>query len=79
MADEWEEYADEIEEARKILEIEDIVDGKGNLLDQQPAYDKLINTRWICRMGIEYNMVKLLEDPQILKGTWLAIIMTIQC
>ena len=34
MADDWEEYADEIEEPRKIPDIEDIVDKKGNLLDQ---------------------------------------------
>ena len=51
IADDWEEYTDEIEEPRKIPEIEDIVDKRGNLLDQQPAYDKMINTKVTMQVG----------------------------
>jgi hypothetical protein len=40
---EFEEYADEDESARVIPETEDSVDSRGRLIDQQPAYDQLIN------------------------------------
>jgi len=42
-AHEWEEYQDEDQPALNTPEQEDILDSTGRLLDQQPAYDKLIN------------------------------------
>lgn len=42
--DDFEEYRDDDEDARIIPDIEDAVDATGRLLNQQPAYDKLINS-----------------------------------
>ena len=39
----WEEWGDQDEEPREVPEIEDTVDANGRLLDQQPAYDRIIN------------------------------------
>lgn len=39
----FEEYADDDEDPRVIPETEDSVDLRGRLIDQQPAYDRLIN------------------------------------
>ena len=39
----WEAYSDDFEKPRHIPEYEDIVDHNGRLLNQQPAYNKLIN------------------------------------
>ena len=41
--DELEEFENDDEKARSIPEIEDTVDAHGRLLNQQPAYDKLIH------------------------------------
>ena len=49
--DDWEEYEDEVKEPRKVPDIEDIVDKKGNLLDQQPAYNKSINSEVNMQIG----------------------------
>jgi len=38
-----EEYEDDVEQPRHIPDIEDTVDANGRLLNQQPAYDKLLN------------------------------------
>eukprot|EP00957_Ditylum_brightwellii_P079812 6069811-Ditylum_brightwellii.AAC.1 len=38
-----EEYYNEDESPHIVPDIEDLVDNKGNLLNQQPAYDKLLN------------------------------------
>ena len=38
-----EEYEDDVEQPRLIPDIEDAVDANGRLLNQQPAYDKLLN------------------------------------
>ena len=40
--DEWYEYEHGIEQPRIIPEIEDTVDSTGRLLNQQPAYDRLL-------------------------------------
>ena len=42
--DDFEEYEDNHESKRIIPDIEDAVDANGRLLNQQPAYDKLINS-----------------------------------
>jgi hypothetical protein len=49
--DTWEEYEDADESARTIPEIEDTVDAGGRLLNQQPAYDKLINAEVQLQLG----------------------------
>ena len=65
--DDWEEYEDEVEEPRQIPDIEDIVDNKGNFLDQQPAYDKLINTKVNIQIGDKVQHGKVVQrssDPE---------------
>ena len=49
--DEFEEYRDEDEEPRIIPDIEDAVDANGRLLNQQPAYDKIINSEVQLQLG----------------------------
>eukprot|EP00957_Ditylum_brightwellii_P115545 8813031-Ditylum_brightwellii.AAC.1 len=38
-----EEYGDDDEIARSLPEVEETMDTNGTLIDQQPAYDKIIN------------------------------------
>ena len=42
--DPWEAYHDDEEDPQLIPEIEDVVDATGQLLCQQPVYDKIINS-----------------------------------
>eukprot|EP00957_Ditylum_brightwellii_P050248 3810693-Ditylum_brightwellii.AAC.1 len=42
--DPYDEYEDDGEKARPLPEMEVTVDANGTLIDQQPAYDKIINT-----------------------------------
>jgi hypothetical protein len=49
--EDWEEYEDPDEPARTVPEIEDTVDVRGHLLNQQPAYDKLINAEVQLQLG----------------------------
>ena len=49
--DEWEEYEDEDEPARISPEIEDTVDVNGRLLNQQPAYDKILHAEVCLQKG----------------------------
>ena len=46
-------YEDLHEDERVIPEIEDAVDQNGRLIDQQPAYDKLINAEVLLQQGEE--------------------------
>ena len=48
---EFEEYEDSEEQARKVPEVEDVVDTNGRLLNQNPAYDKLINAEVALQLG----------------------------
>ena len=41
--DPYDEYEDDDEKARSLPEMEETVDATGTLIDQQPAYDKIIN------------------------------------
>ena len=56
---EWKEYEDEFEKPKVVPNIEDSVDGKGHLLNQQPQYDKLINSEVSLQVGntIQHGMV----------------------
>ena len=59
-SDEFEEYEDDEESPRRVPDIEDIVDSTGRVLDQQPAYDKLINAEIAMNLdgGVSYGKVK---------------------
>ena len=43
-SEEFEKYEDDDEPARKVEDIEDTVDSTGKLLNQNPAYDRLLNS-----------------------------------
>ena len=47
----FENYEDDQEEEIYVPEIEDAVDTNGKLIDQQPAYDKLINAEVMMQQG----------------------------
>jgi hypothetical protein len=47
----WEEYEDDVEDPRVVPDIEDTVDKNGRLLNQQPAYDRLINAEVQLQLG----------------------------
>ena len=51
---EFEYYEDDEEQARKAPDVEDAVDAQGNLLNQQPAYDTIINAEVQLQLGEEY-------------------------
>jgi hypothetical protein len=40
--DEWEEYIDDVTSATPTLDIEDVVDSRGRLLNQQPVWDQML-------------------------------------
>jgi hypothetical protein len=48
---EYEEYEDDDEVARTIPEIEDSVDANGQLLNQLPAYNKIIHSEVALQLG----------------------------
>ena len=52
--DEFEFYEDDDEQERAMPDIEDVVDANGHLLDQQPAYDAIINAEVRMQLGEEY-------------------------
>jgi hypothetical protein len=47
----FEEYSDDAEEPRRIPDIEDSVDATGRYLNQQPAYDRLLNSEVSLQLG----------------------------
>jgi hypothetical protein len=57
--DDWEEYEDDNEPARVVPDIEDMVDSSGRLLNQQPAYDKLINAEVQLQLGEHMTSAKV--------------------
>ena len=52
----WEEYEDGDESPRVIPEIEDIVDSTGKIINQQPAYDNMLNKE--VQMQVGYDLTK---------------------
>ena len=58
--DAFEEYEDDVEQPRIIPDIEDTVDANGKLLNQQPAYDMLLNAEVRLNLGddIAHGTVK---------------------
>ena len=56
----WEEWGDNDEDPRIVPEIEDTVDASGRLLDQQPAYDRIINAEVHLQLGDNYQRAKVI-------------------
>ena len=62
----WGEYDDEMEKPRITTDIEDTVDAKGKLLNQQPTYDRLLYSEVQMQIGDEVATEKVArraEDP----------------
>ena len=49
----FEKYEDHEQQEQPTLEVEDIVDSTGKLINQQPAYDQIINTEVQLQLGEE--------------------------
>ena len=49
----FEKYEDQEQQEQPILEVEDIVDSTGKLINQQPAYDQIINAEVQLQLGEE--------------------------
>jgi hypothetical protein len=54
-----EEYQSEDEPPRIVPDIEDVVDNKGKLLNQQPAYDKLLNAEVALQLDEQTSIGKV--------------------
>eukprot|EP00957_Ditylum_brightwellii_P086072 6548329-Ditylum_brightwellii.AAC.1 len=54
-----EEYQSEDEPSRIVPDIEDVVDNKGKLLNQQPAYDKLLNAEVALQLDEQTSIGKV--------------------
>lgn len=48
-----------------IHEIEDIVNPNGQLLYQQPAYDKIINPKVLPQKETMYRLLEYVNDPLV--------------
>jgi hypothetical protein len=59
--DEYEEYEDDDEVARTVPDIEDTVDANGQLLNQMPAYDKIINSEVALQLGEGFSTGKVTQ------------------
>jgi len=60
--EEWEPYQDDNEAPREFENIEEPVDSTGRLIEQQPAYDRLINAEvQLQKNGGEMEMAKVLQ------------------
>jgi hypothetical protein len=59
--EDWDYYEDDDEAPRTVPDIEDIVDSKGKLLNQQLAYDRLINSEVQLQLGEELQTAKVVQ------------------
>jgi hypothetical protein len=57
----WDYYEDDDEAPRTVPDIEGIVDSKGKLLDQQPTYDRVINSEVQLQLGEELHTAKVVQ------------------
>jgi hypothetical protein len=55
------EYSDDDEEARIIPDVEDTVDANGQLLEQHPMYDRIINAEVQLQLGNELSLGKVVR------------------
>ena len=58
---EWLEYEDDMEEPRMVLETEDVVDATGTQLNQNPAYDRNINSEVVLQIDSEVKKGKVVQ------------------
>ena len=65
--DKWEKFENDDEQARSIPDIEDTVDAHVRLINQQPAYDKLIHNEVQLQLGDKVQRAKFI---QISLGTY---------
>lgn len=57
--EEWEEYEDSDEDPRIIPDMDDVTDNKGHLINQQPAYDRLINAEVQLQLDDEVRTARV--------------------
>ena len=57
----WEPWEDDDEKPKTVPEIEDAVDANGRLLDQQPAYDRIINAEVMLQLGDDHQRAKVIR------------------
>ena len=57
----FEKYEDPEQQEQPTLEVEDIVDSTGNLINQQPAYDQIINAEVQLQLGEEMVTGKVIQ------------------
>ena len=67
----WQEDHDDDESPRQMPDIEDTVDANGQLLCQQPAYDKLINAEVLLQHGDTMQTGKVIQRSIGAEGTTL--------
>ena len=59
----FEKYEDHEQQKQPTLEVEDIVDSTGKLINQQPAYDQIINAEVQLQHGEEIVTGKVIQKP----------------
>ena len=57
--DDFEYYQDDDEPPRDIEGQEDIIDNTGNVINQQPAYDRMINSEVQLQNGTQMSLAKV--------------------
>ena len=57
----WKEYEDEDESPRTLPDIEDAVDANGRLINQQPAYDRLLNAEVQLQQGNDMTNARVTQ------------------
>ena len=57
----FKKYEDNEQQEQPTLEVEDIVDSTGKLINQQPAYDQIINAEVQLQLGEEMVTEKVIQ------------------
>ena len=57
----FEKYEDHKQQEQPTLEVEDIVDSTGKLINQQPAYDQIVNAEVQLQLGEEMVTGKVIQ------------------
>jgi hypothetical protein len=68
-SEEFEEYEDADEPARIVPDIEDTVDANGILLNQQPAYDRILHSEVSLQLGEEMTVGRVTKRAIGPEGT----------
>jgi hypothetical protein len=59
----WEPYTDEEEQAREVHDMEDAVDARGLLINQQPEYDQFLNLELQLNNGQQAKVARRVVGP----------------